>query len=58
LETCPRRNTGTKGTENCRQDKRQREENEVWGQEQEKEIEQRMQQLTDQTEWQKENNDG
>ena len=40
------------------QNKRQKDENEGGRQELEKMLEQRMQQLTDQTEWQKENNDG
>jgi hypothetical protein len=34
-----------------------REENEVWRQELEKTLEQKMGELTDQTEWQRENNE-
>lgn len=39
------------------QTKRQKDENEVWGQELEKMLEQKIQQLTDQTEQQSENNE-
>ena len=39
------------------QDKQQRKKNEGWRQELEKALEQRLQQLTDQTEWQRENKD-
>ena len=58
MATWPRGDTRTKDTKECiGHDKQSREENESWRQELEKMLEQRMQQLTEQTEQERENNE-